>query len=208
MNAELYYFVKESLGQKIPRSSIQETLVRAGWDSEEVQKALASFADIDFPVPVPRPRPYLQAREAFLYLISFITLYITAFSFGALVFGFINKFFPDPLEFSYRVVSFNTPLAAIIIAFPIYLFVTWRLSQATTKNPERRESRIRKWLTYLTLVVAAAVIIGDLIALVASLLGGDITIRFLLKAVTILAITGSIFGYYLSDLREEEKEKE
>ena len=207
MNTELYAFVKEALDKKLDRASVRGVLVRAGWNVKEVEKVLSAFADVDFAVPVPRPKPYLQAREAFLYLISFITLYITAFSFGALVFGFIDKFFPDPLSYTTAIRSLSTPLASIIIAFPVYLFVTWRLSLATLKNPERRESRVRKWLTYLTLVVAAAVIIGDLIAIVSGLLVGDITMRFLLKALTIFAITGVIFGYYLFDLQKEEKEE-
>ena len=65
---------------------------------------------------------------------------------------------------------------------------------------------MRKWLTYLTLVVAAGIIIGDLIALLSSLLGGDLSVPFTLKAMTILAITGCIFGYYLWDLRQTEQE--
>ncbi|MCP6726472.1 MAG: DUF5671 domain-containing protein [Patescibacteria group bacterium] len=207
MNTELYAFVKEALDKKLDRASIRDVLVQAGWNIKEVEKVLSAFAEVDFAIPVPRPKPYLQAREAFLYLISFITLYITAFSFGALVFGFIDKFFPDPLSYAPALRSLNTALASIIIAFPVYLFVTWRLSLATLKNPERKDSKVRKWLTYLTLVVAAAVIIGDLIAIVSGLLGGDITIRFLLRAVTIFAITASIFGYYLLDLQKEEKEE-
>ena len=207
MNTELYAFVKEALEKKLDRVSVHDVLVKAGWDSREVDKVLSSFADVDFPIPVPRPKPYLQAREAFLYLISFITLYVTAFSFGALVFGFVDKFFPDPLAFGNSIRSLSTPLASIIIAFPVYIFVMWRLSVATIKNPERRDSKVRKWLTYLTLVVAAAIIIGDLIAIVAGLLGGDVTMRFLLKAVIILTIAGSIFGYYLIDLQKEEKEE-
>ena len=62
-------------------------------------------------------------------------------------------------------------------------------------------------MSYLTLVIAAAIIIGDLIAIVAGLLGGELTARFILKALTILAVTSSIFGYYLLDLQKEEKEK-
>ena len=38
------------------------------------------------PVPVPRPRPYLSPREAFLYLLMFATLYLSAWHLGSLVF--------------------------------------------------------------------------------------------------------------------------
>ncbi|MBI2098699.1 MAG: hypothetical protein HYT49_03590 [Candidatus Wildermuthbacteria bacterium] len=208
MSNELYTFVKEALEKGQSRSAIQQALQRAGWQQEEVQKALASFAEVSFPVPVPKPKPYLQAREAFLFLISFITLYTTAFSFGILIFAFIEKLFPDPVSYGFfSPRGLTTALASIIIAFPLYLFMMWRLAKAASKDPERRQSKVGKWLTYITLVIAAGIIIGDLIAVLASLLSGELTSRFVLKALTVLAIAGSIFGYYLWSLQKEEKEK-
>lgn len=210
MTNELYTFVKESLEKGMDRAAIHTALKQAGWQEEEIANALAAFAEVQFPVPVPRPKPYLQAREAFLYLVSFITLYISAFSFGVLVFAFIDKLLPDPLvtfrSFSPR--GLTTALSAIIIAFPLYLFMMWRLGKAAARDPERRQSKVGKWLTYITLVIAAGIIIGDLIAVLSNLLGGELTVRFFLKALTILAITGSIFGYYLWSLQREEKGKD
>ena len=206
MNNELYLFVKESLQQGIPRDAIQDALLQARWQPEEVSAALASFAELDFPVPVPRPKPYLQARDAFFYVVSFIALYISAFSFGTLIFSFIERAFPDPVSYGGFVSgSFARAIAALIVTFPLYLFFMWRISVANARDPERRQSLIRKWLTYLTLVVASGIIIGDLIFTLTNFLEGDLTIRFLLKAATILVITGVIFGYYLWDLQREEK---
>ena len=208
MSNELYTFVKEALEKGQSRGAIERALQEAGWQQEEVQKALASFAEVSFPVPVPKPKPYLQAREAFLFLISFITLYTTAFSFGILMFAFIGKLFPDPISYGFfSPRGLTTALASIMIAFPLYLFMMWRLAKAAAKDPERRQSKVGKWLTYITLVIAAGIIIGDLIAVLASLLSGELTSRFVLKAFTVLAIAGSIFGYYLWSLQKEEREK-
>ena len=98
MSTELDVFVRESLAQGLERSAIREVLLRAGWREDELTTALSAYAEIDFPVPVPRPKPYLQAREAFLYLVSFIALYVTAFNlllvlliFGSIVLGIINR---------------------------------------------------------------------------------------------------------------------
>jgi hypothetical protein len=204
MNQELIVFVKEALQQKQSRQAITTALLAAGWQEQEIAKALSSFADIDFPVPVPKRKPYLAAREAFLYLVSFITLYITAFSFGSLLFSFIEIWFPDQLSYGANVP--RTAIASLIVAFPIFLFITRALKQAVAKDPEQKESKIRKWLTYVTLVIAAGVLIGDLIAVLSSLLGGELTVQFFAKAVVIFAIAGSIFGYYLTDLQKEEKE--
>ena len=208
MNDQLYSFVKESLEKGLGRAAIRDALLQAGWQGEEVRNVLSSFADVDFPIPVPRHKPYLEAREAFLYLVSFITLYISAISFGTLLFVFIDRAFPDPLDFGTgrSTGPLTTAISSIVITFPLYLLLMWRLGKDAATKPERRESRVRKWLTYLTLVVAAGIIIGDLIALLSNLLGGGLTLSFTLKALTILAITGCIFGYYFWELRQTEQE--
>lgn len=207
MNNELYSFVRQSLERGLERDAIREVLLQAGWQDAEIGNALAAFADIDFPVPVPRRKPYIQAREAFLYLVSFIALYVTAFSFGTLVFGLIEQAFPDPLSIGGRFSTrgLATAVASIIVTFPLYLFLMWKLATEAAADPERRQSRLRKWLTYLTLVVAAGIIIGDLIALLSNLLGGELTTRFALKGLTILIITTCIFGFYLWDLKQSER---
>jgi hypothetical protein len=37
-------------------------------------------------------------------------------------------------------------------------------------------------------------------------LGGELTVRFLLKVITVGIIAGAVFGHYLWDLRKEERE--
>ena len=206
MNNELRAFVKESLERGLERDAVRSVLLQAGWREDELRDALASFADIDFPVAVPRPRPYLHAREAFFYLVSFIALYVTAFSFGAVMFGIIDRAFPDALDYGYYGPSVGqaAAVASVIVTFPIYLFLMKRLATGAAADSERRQSLVRRWLTYLTLVGVSGIIIGDLIALLANLLAGDPTIRFALKALTILAIASCIFGYYFHDMRRAE----
>ena len=67
-------------------AQIEDVLLRAGWAPEQTRSALAGFADIEFPIPVPKPRPYLSARDAFMYLFLFTTLYISAYNLGNLIF--------------------------------------------------------------------------------------------------------------------------
>lgn len=203
----LYSFVKDSLEKGISRNAIRDALIQAGWQEDEIKNALSAFAEVTFPLPVPKPKPYLQAREAFLYLVSFIALYTSAISFGSLVFQFINRAFPDPISMGQDLSLGNVrmSLASLVVAFPLYVFLTWQLAKAVLQNSERRQSKVRKWLTYGTLVVASGVIIGDLIALVSNILGGELTFRFILKVIAVFAVSGSIFGYYLFDLRKEEK---
>ena len=92
------------------------------------------------------------------------------------------------------------------MVFPVYVWVNWFLNKIYTKEPEKRNLRIRRWLIYFTLFATALVIIGDLVALVNNLLGGEFTVRFILKVITVFFVAGSIFYYYFSDLRKYKTE--
>lgn len=207
---DLELFVREALAKGASRQAIEAALAAAKWPPEQVREALGAYADVDFPVPVPKPRPYLSAREAFLYLVLFATLYLSAWHLGSLLFDLIERAWPDPADSPYVAISqarsMRWSTATLIIAFPVFLFVAHRLGRELTLNPVKRLSAVRRWLTYLTLFVAAGVLIGDMIALVYNLLGGEIKLRFVLKVLVVGAIAGPIFGYYLLDLRREEKE--
>lgn len=207
---DLQVFVKEGLEKGLSREKMAHALHSAGWPEDEVKNALESYADVDFPIAVPKRKPYLSAREAFMYLVMFLTLYISSISFGTDLFQFVNRWLPDAVEYSYIYEStqsiIRSATAALIITFPIFFWMSRTLRQAIARDPEKRSSKVRKWLTYLTLFVAAGVIIGDLITLVTYFLSGEITTRFMLKVVIVLVIAGAIFGYYLWDLRSEEKE--
>jgi len=96
---DLDLFVRDALQRGRSRASIEKALMAAGWEPEQARAALAACAEVDFAVPVPRPRPYLSAREAFLYLVMFTTLYLSAYHLGALLFELINRRFPDPSMF-------------------------------------------------------------------------------------------------------------
>lgn len=204
---ELEQFVRDALMSGASREGIGKALVDAGWSAEQADGALSAYAEVVFPVPVPRPRPELSARDAFLYLVLFTTLYISAYQLGDLLFDLINLAFPDAAARAHGTGLFRgirRSAAAIIIAFPIFLLLSARIGRELRRQPAKRLSPVRRWLTYLTLFIAAVVLICDLITLVDHLLGGELTVRFVLKVVVAAAIAGAIFGYYLWDLRRDE----
>ena len=207
---ELDLFVRDALAQGASKDEVANALAAAAWPAEQVRNALDAYADVPFRVPVPKPQPYLSAREAFLYLVLFTTLYVAAWHLGSLLFDLLNLAFPDATDSEYardridNSVRWST--ASVLIAFPVFVYMARYLSLELARNPVKRLSAVRRWLTYLTLFLAASVLIGDMITLVYNALGGEITIRFALKVLVAAVISGAIFGFYLRDLRREERE--
>lgn len=147
-----------------------------------------------------------------MHLLAIFTLYFSAIRFGLLIFQYINIGIPDPLEggnsysLSAAYNSIRLSIASLIIVFPTYVLVTRYLNKIYSASPEKLNLRTRKWLIYLTLFLAAIIIIVDLVTLVYSLLGGDLTWRFILKILTVMFIAVSVFSYYLWDLRKHKDE--
>jgi hypothetical protein len=210
-NEELIGFVRDGLERGVSREELEGVLLEAGWPADQVRAALGAFADVSFSIPVPRPRPYLSAREAFVYLVLFSTLYVSAFSLGTLVFELINRAFPDPSvdpAFALRVSreTIRWSISTLVVTFPVFVYASWRNQRALAADPNRRLSAVRRWLTYLTLFVAAAILVGDVTSVVYNLLSGEITTRFVLKVLTVGTIAGAVFVHLVRGLREEEVE--
>jgi len=205
---ELEQFVRDALMRGHDRQQVTQALLAAGWSAEQIRGVLDGWAEVDFALPVPRPRASLSAREAFLYLLLFSALYFFAWNLGSLLFALLEHALPDPADAQWRVMrlsgSIRWSISALLIAFPVFAFLSRHLAHDVARNPIKRLSPIRRWLTYLTLFAAAAILIGDLTTLVYNLLGGELSLRFVLKVAVVAAIAGTVFGHYLRDLRREE----
>ncbi|MDX1418542.1 MAG: DUF5671 domain-containing protein [Rubricoccaceae bacterium] len=207
---ELVPFVREALRLGHGRDEIAGTLRRAGWSKEQTEAALAAFADVPFAIPVPRPAPYLSAKEAFWYLVLFTALYLSAVNLGALLFNLIDLALPDPTDSEYAAVaareSIRWAIAILVVAFPLFVFMSRLVGRAVREDPAKRASKVRKWMTSLTLFVAVCILLGDGAALIYHLLSGALTSRFVLKALTVALLAGAVLGYYLRDLRRDDEE--
>ena len=142
-------------------------------------------------------------KDVFMHLLMIVSLYSSVISFITLWFQYVNWSFPDPLNFYYgsNLDNIRWSSSVMIITFPIYIFMSWVIGKDFRNNPAQREMRIRKWLIYLTLFIAAVTIAVDLITLVYNFYGGELTIRFLLKVFVVLISALAVFGYYFIDLK-------
>lgn len=184
---------------------LASALTSRGWPARDVYAALAEWWERTTGISMPARRSSAEnARDAFLYLLAFSMLATWASALGSLSFQLIEYWLPDAVVSRY-VYNFRTSvtwqMASILVGLPIYLFVMRLILRESQANPERIESGVRKWLTYIALLLAATGVVCDLVCFVDYFLTGEITPRFILKCAVVLAICGSIFWYYLDFLR-------
>ena len=202
---KLATFVADRLKNGMKAEDIKQNMLLVGWSEEEAGAALVAGL-VSSGVPSPERVRLGQGRltstvEVILNLFSFILLGTVAWALGDLYYQIINKYFPDLLNVGYGYSDVTTStihyaIATLIIAFPIYVLTVRMWFTRYREDEAKVESKLTKWLTYLVLLVTAITIVGDLIAALFYFLQGEVTMRFFLKALTILIISGLIFGFY------------
>ncbi len=148
-----------------------------------------------------------SAKFAFFYMLSLVALIFMALSAGMIVFQIINKNIIDVLEQfrgHYSPDQLKFAISALIISAPIFYFTSRQIYKNLFSGALGKDSGVRKWLTYFVLFVSSVVMIGWLIATVNSFLDGELTTKFILKAITAISIAASIFTFYLYDIKREE----
>lgn len=148
-------------------------------------------------------KPKTTAKDFFLHIGIIVALYVFATSFLAFLFDIINYTFPDRQAYygdPYSS-SMRFALSTLIIFFPVLLILLKVVYKELLAKPEKRDLALRKWLIYLTLFITALTIAIDLVVLLNTFLGGEITARFIWKVVAVLVVAGGIFWTTLSDLK-------
>jgi len=143
------------------------------------------------------------AKHFVLQLGSLISLYLSLSFLITLLFGIINLTFPNASEGYWVIESASNNvrlgIAMVIVFFPTYIMLTRAVNRTRRTDTDHAYLSLTKWLIYLSLLVGGGILLGDLAVVIMTFLNGDITIRFILKAVTMLVIIGFAFYYYLLD---------
>jgi len=210
MDARLQEFIAHARSKGMDHATIRLLLLSAGWKEREIVGAMA-VEGLD--LPVPEPRGGGGARDAFLYLLAFASLYAVLASVLVIAYECIDYLIPDIAGQRYNYYSYDASraairmaLSAIIIAFPLFAGLARLLRGEVRREPERQQSPVRRWLTYLTLLIAAGVMTGDLISLLFYFLQGELTTAFVAKVTALFVVAAAVFGYYLFSLRTIEEQ--
>lgn len=205
MNKDLKEFLDAAKGQGATAESIVSLLRGRGWPAEDAYRALADHYERQSGVSIPPYKRSGTAKDAFLYLISFAMLATWSIALGSILFMLIDRWIKDPLNtnsyYSYGYYQMADSLACAIVAFPVYIFTMRYILREVSLHPEKLESAVRKWLTYIALLFAAGFVVGDLISFLTNLLRGELTSRFVAKVIVVLVISGGIFWYYFGSLQ-------
>jgi hypothetical protein len=155
------------------------------------------------------PSARTSPRDFFLYLFAAGSLYFCAVTLVTLLWQLVNHWIPAPEAFGYSyygdsiAAALRWSIALLIVIFPAYVIAMWRIGKDVDRAPEKRELWVRRWFVYATLFIASATLLGDLVYLVYALLGGDVALRFALKAVSVALVAGAVLAYHLFLLRRE-----
>lgn len=146
------------------------------------------------------------AKFAFFYILSLVSLLFVALSSGMIVFQFINKSIVDVLSRhgnEYSPDQLKSAISIIIVSSPIFYIVTRQIQKSLSLGELKPDSGIRRWLTYFVLLISSIVMIGWFIGIINSFLGGELTLKFILKAITVISIALAIFTFYFYDIKRE-----
>ena len=143
-------------------------------------------------------------KEFFLVTLSFIALFVVVSNLLNLLFTIINTQYPKVTSYDFfGTPSISLPVAILLVSFPLLILFRWLMAKEYVVYPELQNSALNRWLNYLTLVIAGATIVGDLITVLYYFIDGqEITTAFILKVVTLLVVAGCVFSYFLAELKD------
>ncbi len=145
-------------------------------------------------------------KYAFFYMLSLVALVFMSIATGMIIFQIINKLIPDVpglFQGSFSDEQLKFAISALVISVPIFFLTIRQIFKSIDKGDLQPDSAIRRWLTYFILFVSSVVMIGWLIGTLNNFLDGELTAKFLLKAVAAIGIAASIFTFYLYDIRRK-----
>ncbi len=152
-----------------------------------------------------------KVLDVFIYLGIGISLVTSVTNLLQVIFAAIDRKFIDTLAYgtyvdmTYSDVRFA--IASLVVMFPIYVGLSWYVSKDIEKYLYKQDILVRKVLIYCTLFVTVLSLIGTLVSIVYTYLGGDLSVRFALKAGSVFGIAAAIFGYYFYSLRRNYSKK-
>lgn len=149
------------------------------------------------------PASKTTPKDFFLWAGAVIALYGSVISFIALLFEYINYVFPDPLAYYGDPFggAVRAAMAGVIVLVPTLLVLLRIIRKDIIEDKGKAAIWARRWALVLTIFLAIVTILIDLITLVTTFLGGEISVRFGLKVAVVLLVAAGVYLHFLADLK-------
>jgi hypothetical protein len=219
MASELHRYIAKAREKKLTNEQIENNLVAAGWQREQIAEALSQ--DSELPVPPPPPAvAHVGMWTGFLYILFFISLYVLATAISGILTIWVDKAIPTVINtndtsshglFPFFLDSPSTPsvirgyIAAIIVSLPLFIALALILKKQLVTNPFIKNLRSRKILIYITLVGTFLILLANIITTCYEFLSGTVTGNGLGHLGVTLLIVGAIFAYFIGEVKNDRK---
>jgi hypothetical protein len=147
-------------------------------------------------------KPKVTGADFFLYLGCIVTFYVFIITYATFLFSLINTFFPDR-QYNYYDpygTGMRLSVSMLVVATPLFIFLLKKIYTKLRSYPLENDLWIRKWGLYLTLFLSIAALAIDLVVLINTFLGGEISTRFTFKALIILIIGAVVWWHTKQEL--------
>lgn len=206
---DLAAFVDAAKKNGVADADLVGLLRQNGWSDRRAYSALSEYYSARLGAIPQRGGAAESARDAFLYLLAFATLATWTVALVWLANALTDWALPSALDGIDRSAGFRQnvagQLAGLIVAFPIFMAVSAAIVRQTRNRPESVESGVRKWLTYIALVITAVILLGDGVWFLTQFLLGELTLRFAIKAFTVFVVSGGVLWYYLGSVSSDQR---
>ena len=218
-------YIKRCQAMHVPDDEIKAQLLSAGWQEQDIENSWNT--QIALPKPPLPPRHPVTSEvgfsspeksepsmwDAFEHILMFISMYVLATSVALTLHYFVDHYVPTVNAYgtsnnymaSFQETMVRGYLSAIIVSFPLFAFFFLDVNRRTIQHPYLRSLSARKTLIYITLVVTFIVVIANIIGIVYNFLGGSVTTNFFFHFLVTCGVSGIIFIYYVSQVKEDRK---
>ncbi len=154
------------------------------------------------PVNPVTPAKVSGVRDVFMNIAMMLSLATAITSLVLLVETLVDTVLPDQFNCGCDMTSDITiHVATLIIAAAFFFYLTWKMRKEEAAVPLHHTSKFHQVMVYLALFLSGLTIAYSVIDILQSTLYYGFTFAVVIKLALLVLIFGSVFGYYLSDIR-------
>ena len=154
------------------------------------------------PMAPSAPAKVSGVRDVFMNIAMMLSLATAISSLVLLIETLVNTVLPDQFNCGCNFTSDITMhVATLIVAAGFFFYLTWKMRKEEATMPFHHASKFHQVMVYLALFLSGLTIAYSVIDILQSTLYYGFTFAVVVKLALLVLIFGSVFAYYLSDIK-------